>query len=52
MVEDQSTDYATAKLKYINNDSLAFVYESTGELTRFTDYHDPKPRSNLLISTL
>ncbi|WP_426671469.1 type I restriction-modification enzyme R subunit C-terminal domain-containing protein [Mucilaginibacter sp. McL0603] len=45
MVEDQSTEYATAKLKYLNNDPLPFVYESTGELTRFTDYRDPKPRS-------
>jgi type I restriction enzyme R subunit len=24
---------------------LPFVYESTGDLTRFTDYRDPKPRS-------
>jgi type I restriction enzyme R subunit len=24
---------------------LPFVYESTGEVTRFTDYRDPKPRS-------
>lgn len=45
MHEEQSTEYATAKLKYINNDALPFVYESTGELTRFTDYRDPKPRS-------
>lgn len=45
MVEEQSTEYASAKLKYINNDPLPFVYESTGELTRFTDYRDPKPRS-------
>jgi type I restriction enzyme R subunit len=45
MVEDQSTEYASAKLKYIDNDPLPFVYESTGELTRFTDYRDPKPRS-------
>ncbi|PSR55916.1 restriction endonuclease subunit R [Adhaeribacter arboris] len=43
--EDQSVDYATAKLKYINNGPLPFVYESTGEVTRFTDYRDPKPRS-------
>ncbi|MCB0014491.1 MAG: DEAD/DEAH box helicase family protein, partial [Anaerolineales bacterium] len=27
------------------NDPLPFVYESTGALTRFTDYRDPKPRS-------
>lgn len=44
-VEDQSTEYASSKLKYLNNDPLPFVYESTGELTRFTDYRDPKPRS-------
>jgi type I restriction enzyme, R subunit len=43
--EDQSSEYATAKLKYLNNDPLPFVYESTGEVTRFTDYRDPKPRS-------
>jgi type I restriction enzyme, R subunit len=43
--EDQSKDYADSKLKYLNNDPLPFVYESTGTLTRFTDYRDPKPRS-------
>lgn len=43
--EDQSKDYAESKLKYLNNDPLPFVYESTGVLTRFTDYRDPKPRS-------
>ena len=44
VVEDQSSDYAKAKLKYLNNDPLPFVYESTGIITRFTDYRDPKPR--------
>ncbi|HOH84100.1 MAG TPA: type I restriction-modification enzyme R subunit C-terminal domain-containing protein [Bacteroidales bacterium] len=44
-VEDQSSDYARSKLKHLNNDPLPYVYESTGELTRFTDYTDPKPRS-------
>jgi type I restriction enzyme R subunit len=43
--EDQSKDYADSKLKYLNNAPLPFVYESTGDLTRFTDYRDPKPRS-------
>ena len=44
--EEQSSDYAKAKLKYnLNNEPLPFVYESTGQLTRFTDYRDPKPRS-------
>jgi type I restriction enzyme, R subunit len=45
MHEEQTEGYATAKLKYLNNEPLYFGYESTGELTRFTDYRDPKPRS-------
>jgi len=44
VVEEQSSNYANAKLKYLNNDPLPFVYESTGTITRFTDYRDPKPR--------
>lgn len=44
-VEDQSSKYAQAKLRLLHNDPLPFVYESTGEYTRFTDYRDPKPRS-------
>ncbi|MBN2597593.1 MAG: DEAD/DEAH box helicase family protein [Marinifilaceae bacterium] len=50
VVEDQSKGYATAKLKYLNNDPLPFVYESTGTLTRFTDYRDPKPRGRNVFS--
>ncbi|HHE37127.1 MAG TPA: DEAD/DEAH box helicase, partial [Candidatus Cloacimonetes bacterium] len=49
-VEEQSTEYATSNLKYLNNEPLPFVYESTGTLTRFTDYHDPKPRSRPVFS--
>ena len=45
MHEDQSEGYAAAKLKYLNNEKLPFVYESTGDVTRFTDYRDTKPRS-------
>jgi len=45
VVEEQSFGYAESKLKHLNNDPLPFVYESTGTLTRFTDYRDPKPRS-------
>lgn len=45
VVEEQSVEYATSTLKYLKNDPLPFVYESTGTLTRFTDYRDPKPRS-------
>ena len=43
--EDQTEGYATAKLKYLNNEPLFFGYESTGDVTRFTDYRDTKPRS-------
>jgi type I restriction enzyme, R subunit len=43
--EDQTEGYANAKLRRIDNDPLVFAYESTGEVTRFTDYRDPKPRS-------
>src|SRR5450432_1801186 len=46
MHEDQAEGYAKAKLKYLENKQpLPFVYESTGDITRFTDYRDPKPRS-------
>lgn len=45
MHEVQTAGYATAKLKYLSNEPLFFGYESTGELTRFTDFRDPKPRS-------
>ncbi len=45
-VEEQSTGYANANLKWVDNkEPLPFVYESTGDLTRFTDSRDPKPRS-------
>lgn len=48
--EEQSVDYATAKLKHLDNAPLPFVYESTGEITRFTDYRDPKPRSRQVFT--
>lgn len=48
--EDQSRDYALSKLKYLNNQPLPFVYESTGILTHFTDYRDPKPRAREVFS--
>jgi type I restriction enzyme R subunit len=52
VVEDQSKGYADAKLKYLNNDPLPFVYESTGVVTRFTDYRVPKPRGRNVFSFL
>ena len=49
-VEDQTKRYASGKLKYLNNEPLPFAYESTGAITRFTDYRDPKPRSRPVFS--
>jgi type I restriction enzyme R subunit len=50
-VEDQTSDYATAKLKWVSNKQpLRFLYQSTGVLTRFTDMADPKPRSREVFS--
>ena len=49
-VEAQSSGYAGSKLKHLNNNPLPFVYESTGVLTHFTDYRDPKPRSRSVFT--
>jgi type I restriction enzyme, R subunit len=49
-VEEQSAGYATSGLKHIGDADLPFVYESTGEITRFTDRRDPKPRSREVFS--
>jgi type I restriction enzyme R subunit len=42
--EVQGENYANAKLKYLNNEPLPFLYLSTGEITRFSNLNDPKPR--------
>lgn len=45
-VEEQSAGYANARLKWVKSSApLPFVYESTGEITRFTNGRDPNPRS-------
>jgi type I restriction enzyme R subunit len=41
--EDQAEGYAEARLKYLNNKKLLFVYVSTGTVTKLTDFRDPKP---------
>ncbi|ANV83307.1 restriction endonuclease subunit R [Picosynechococcus sp. PCC 7003] len=49
--ELQTQKYAIAKLRWFqNNEPLPFLYESTGEITRFTDQRDPKPRSREVFS--
>ena len=46
VVEEQSSGYAAARLKWVADDTpLPFVYESTGTVTRFRDERDPLPRS-------
>lgn len=50
VVESQSTAYAASKLKYLHNDPLPFVYESTGIVTHITDYRDPKPRAREMFT--
>jgi len=49
--EAQTEIYSRSKLKWVaNNQPLPFVYESTGVVTRFTDFRDPKPRSRPVFS--
>ncbi len=43
--EDQGEGYANAKLKHLKNEPLPYVYISTGEIIRFTDFTNPKPRA-------
>ncbi|WP_116125842.1 DEAD/DEAH box helicase family protein [Lewinella sp. IMCC34183] len=50
VVEEQSLRYLTAGMKFVSTDKLCFAYESTGEITRFTDYRDPLPRSREVFS--
>lgn len=49
IAEDQASEYAKAKLKYLDNDPLPFVFESTGTITRFRDTRDPKPRGRTIF---
>ena len=50
-VEDQSAEYAHARLKWIADSTpLPFIYESTGVITRFRDDRDPRPRSREVFS--
>lgn len=48
--ENQAEEYASAKLKHLKNKPLPYVYLSTGEITKFTDFCDPKPRSREVFS--
>jgi len=53
MVEEQSVRYAKEPIKigaFTLDNEKPFVYESTGTVTRFTDYRDPKPRGRTIFS--
>ncbi|WP_374490137.1 type I restriction-modification enzyme R subunit C-terminal domain-containing protein [Zoogloea sp.] len=46
VTESQTERYATSKLKWRkDNTPLRFLFEATGQITRFTDTADPAPRS-------
>lgn len=50
-VEDQTRRYVNSKFLYFNKSvDIRFVYESTGEITRFTDYNDIKFRSREIFT--
>lgn len=48
--EEQTEGYAFSNLKHLKNEPLPFVYLSTGDITRFTDFKDPKPRAREVFS--
>ena len=51
--EEQSTRYSKSAIKigkFLIDNKKPFVYESTGTLTHFTDYRDPKPRGREIFS--
>jgi type I restriction enzyme R subunit len=52
-VEEQSSRYSKEPIKiggFLLEGEKPFVYESTGTITRFTDYRDPKPRGRTVFS--
>ena len=49
-VENQTNRYVNSKFKYLDHPDIRFVYESTGEITRFTDYHDADYRSREIFT--
>ncbi|MCK0509258.1 type I restriction-modification enzyme R subunit C-terminal domain-containing protein [Aromatoleum anaerobium] len=50
VVENQTARYANATLKWrVETNVLPFLFESTGQIVRFTDGRDPVPRSRELF---
>ena len=50
-VEKQTARYANSVFKWVTNEyHIRFAYETTGKITRFTDYNDIKYRSRAVFS--
>lgn len=49
-VEKQTNRYKNSKFKHFDNVDIRFVYESTGAITRYTDYHDEDYRSREIFT--
>ena len=50
-VKGQSSRYAHSTFKYLDGDyEIRFAYEATGQITRFTNFHDEKYRSLSVFS--
>ena len=49
-VEKQTNRYKNSKFLHLPNADIRFVYESTGEITRFTDYYDEDYRSREIFT--
>ena len=48
MASEEQKEYSKDAIKigsFTLESEKPFVYESTGTITRFTDYRDPKPRA-------
>ena len=49
-VEKQTNRYKNSHFNYLPDAEIRFVYESTGEITRFTDYYDEDYRSRQIFT--
>ncbi len=49
-VENQTNRYKNSTFLHLPNADIRFVYESTGEITRFTDYYDEDYRSREIFT--
>lgn len=48
--EEQAESYANATLKHLSKQHLPFAYIATGDVIRFSNFLDPKPRAREIFS--